>query len=196
MPQRQYFVSPTNATANTAHSKSHVSSQIEIFICYNCVYSKPMPSTSSRPQKPIRLHGSHSPTHTTNRGDTVNCFTFKLTFSLFSWLCNTKSITSFSGSGTKPRMKENQWLFKRPQPVCIAHVFYRQMDAQSIKPIQTSPRQHTFVFQSPPWHQVGICWFFNICKSLQTAALGQIFTTGPSGAYVNDCTTTEPNMRF
>lgn len=93
--------------------------------------------------------------------------------------------------------KKNNDFFKRPQSVtCVHCTCDTNRWTHRVSSLSKHPPDSTHLCFNPSWHQVGICWFFNICKSLQTAALGQIFTTGPSGAYANDCTTTEPNMRF
>lgn len=62
---------------------------------------------------------------------------------------------------------------KRPQSVTCVHRWTHRVSSSSKHP----PDSNHLCFESS-WHQVGSCWFFNICKSLQTAALGQIFTRG------------------
>lgn len=58
--------------------------------------------------------------------------------------------------------------------MCSAHIVLWNVDrwthrAASLN--QTPPRQHTLSI--PSWHQEGFCRFFNICRSLQTAALAK-----------------------
>lgn len=148
----------------------------------------------------MHLHNSHSPTHTTNRGDTVNHLTFNITFPRLSRFCNTVWNTVYWGadvSFNKPKKKKTITpLYDYSlSPVRAVQFSSRQMDTQSIKPIQTSPRQHTFVIPSllTPGGHLLIFQYLQISPKCSTS---QIFTPGPSGAYANDCTTTEPNMRF
>lgn len=146
----------------------------------------------------MRLHNSHSPTHTTNKGDTVNHLTFNLTFPRLSRFCNAVWNTFLLGMflSTNQRRQTVTLLYDCSlSPVRAVRFSSRQMDTQSIKPIQTSPRLHTFVFPSllTPGGHLLIFQYLQISPKCSTS---QIFTPGPSGAYANDCTTTEPNMRF
>lgn len=147
--------------------------------------------------KPVH---SHSPTHTTNRGDTVNHFTFNLTFSRLSVYCNTEETINFTGEqfffpSTNQRRQKLTFLYN--QSITCAHCAVSiQTDGHTEhQVIQTSTRQHTFVFPSllTPGGPLLIFQYLQISPNCSSS---QIFTTGPSGAYANDCTTTEPNVRF
>lgn len=141
-----------------------------------------MLSTSSKPQKPMHLHNSHSPTHTTNN---VVWIVLVSNWHSHSSLNFAKlRPPHLSGDQIQTKVKDKQWLFFFKKTTikiktCLHCTFYTDRRTQNIKPIQISPSTHLCF--NPSWHQVGICWFFNIRKFLQPAVIGQIFQTGPSG---------------
>lgn len=102
----------------------------------------------------------------------------------------------FNKGPNKGQKKNNDFLEDHSlSPVCTAHVLYRQMDTQSIKPIQTSPRQHTFVFQSllTPGGHLLIFQYLQISSNCSTRP--DFHNRAKWMSNVNDCTTTEPNIK-
>lgn len=75
--------------------------------------------------------------------------------------------------------EDKQWLLYTTSlsPVRTVQFSSRQMDTQSIKSSKHPPDSTHLCFY-PSWHQVGLCWFFNICKSLQTAVLARFSQQG------------------
>lgn len=63
-------------------------------------------------------------------------------------------------------------VLKRPQSITSVHstFFYADRWTHRASSLSKLPPDSTHLCFHPSWHQVGICWFFNICKSLQTAA--------------------------
>lgn len=104
------------------------------------------------------------------------------------WPCTAQAVTFFSSRTSfhlqiYKEKRENQKKIKisagrgtnhRSSPVCYAHIVWWNVDRWAHRAAglnQTPPRQHTLSI--PSWHQEGFCRFFNICRSLQTAALAK-----------------------
>lgn len=189
---RLHFVSLTNGTCELEGlSENHCSLKATCAVrdtnTFECItlesrlyVNRKPPHASYLIQNTKPLH-SHSPTHTTNGGDTVNHFTFNLTFSRLSVFCNTEETINFYRGAVffQQAEEDKQWFLDTTSlsPVRTVQLSSRQMDTQSIKSSKHPPDSTRSCFH-PSWHQVGLCWFFNICKSLQTAALARFSQQG------------------
>lgn len=128
----------------------------------------------------MRLHNSHSPTHTTNKGDTVNHLTFNLTFPRLSRFCNAVWNTFYWGCFFQQTKEDKQSLFYM---IAVCHLcalcgFHPDRWTHRASSPSKHPPDCTHLCFHPYWHQVGICWFFNICKSLQNVALARFSHQG------------------
>lgn len=155
----------------------------------------------------MRLHNSHSPTHVPPGRVVywISYLSLHLYFhnspTLQRWSCHFSFYECISSSANqKPEESATKLSAKRKKtpltirPQAITCMYCTFFCADRWTHGTSSPTKHLpdcmrLCFQ-PSWHQVGICRFFNICS------ISQISRTGPSGAYANDCATTEPNMRF
>lgn len=133
---RLHFVSLTNATCELEWlSEKHCSLKATYAVrdtnTFERITLKSSLSVNCKPPHALYLiqntkpMHSHSPTHTTNRGDTVNHFTFNLTFSRLSVFCNTEETINFYRGAVffflQQTKKDKQWL----------------LDTTSLSPVRT-----------------------------------------------------------
>lgn len=84
---------------------------------------------------------------------------------------------NFFPSTNQKRQTMTSWYDQSITCVHCAVFIHRQMDTQSVKSSKHPPDSTHLCFH-PSWHQVGLCGFFNICKSLQTEALARFSQQG------------------
>lgn len=137
---RLHFVSLTNVTCEfEGLSEKHCSLKATCAVrdtnTFECVTLESRLYVNCKPPHALYLiqntkpMHSHSPTHTTNRGDTVNHFTFNLTFSRLSVFCNTEETINFYRGAVffpfnKPKKTNNDFFLRPVYHLCALCSFH------------------------------------------------------------------------
>lgn len=175
--------------ATSACSKPHVRSQTQTPLNVSRIdvdYVNCKPAHALYPiqtTKPMLLHNSHF-THLHHQPKK-----YRESFSFETYILTALSILPFfvfffcyQGADTcflfhKPKIKTSLKYRYYLSPLCT--VDFLETDGHMKRQAHPNiPPDSTHLCFHPSWHQVGICWFFNICTFLQTAALARFSQHG------------------